>query len=178
MGLRRTGSRSSSRTLSPRDSKPDFVVSNGWRRGWDSSQVATSAEGASCAMPYKPARDDNDRTRVREMAERVGFDPTGFFRFCKLQIPRYQDCWRCHCCRAALHAVARTEEVAAFAAVFRTGRILNDTHPLSVRTEHLRERRCCDPTRAGGSSPQARSTTAPSSAHWSRSSRGKSASVA
>jgi hypothetical protein len=27
-------------------------------------------------MPYKPARADNDRTRVRKLAERVGFEPT------------------------------------------------------------------------------------------------------
>jgi len=31
-----------------------------WRRGWDSSQVAPSAEGARCAMPYKRTRTDND----------------------------------------------------------------------------------------------------------------------
>jgi glycosyltransferase involved in cell wall biosynthesis len=34
----------------------------GWRRGRDSSQVATSADGARCAMPYAPARADNGRT--------------------------------------------------------------------------------------------------------------------
>src|SRR6476661_1371138 len=27
-------------------------------------------------MPYKPAREAHDRTRVRELAERVGFEPT------------------------------------------------------------------------------------------------------
>ena len=27
-------------------------------------------------MPYKPARADNDRARAKELAERVGFEPT------------------------------------------------------------------------------------------------------
>jgi len=59
-------------------SRTEDALAVNWPAGgalWDSSQVATSAEGASCAMPYKPARAANDRTRVRELAERVGFEP-------------------------------------------------------------------------------------------------------
>jgi uncharacterized RDD family membrane protein YckC len=68
-------------TLCPTYSKPFDLLVRGnetgdWRRGWDSSQVATSANGASRAMPYKPARVANDRTPVRKLAERVGFEPT------------------------------------------------------------------------------------------------------
>jgi site-specific DNA recombinase len=52
-------------SLKPTYSSPfDLLVkgneTGNWRRGWDSSQVATSAGGANCAMPYKPARADND----------------------------------------------------------------------------------------------------------------------
>jgi hypothetical protein len=36
---------------------------------------------------------------------------TGFFRFCKLQIPRCRRCRERHRCRGALHAVARAAEV-------------------------------------------------------------------
>jgi len=44
---------------------------------------------------------------------RRGWDsnPTRILRFCKLQIPRYLDCRRCHRCCGAFHAVARTAEV-------------------------------------------------------------------
>ena len=45
------------------------------------------------------------------LAERVGFEPTGPFRFCKLQIPQCQRCRRCQRCRSALPAIARTAEV-------------------------------------------------------------------
>jgi site-specific DNA recombinase len=48
---------------------------------------------------------------------RRGWDsnPTGFFRFCKLQIPCCQCCHECQRCRGALHAVARTTEVRSLA---------------------------------------------------------------
>lgn len=45
---------------------------------------------------------------------RRGWDsnPTALFRFCNLQIQHCQSCRECQRCRGALHAVARTAELA------------------------------------------------------------------
>ena len=64
------------------------VSGGGWRRGWDSSQVATSAEGASRAMPYKPAR-DRQRLNAERGSWRRGWDsnPRSPFRYKKIREP-------------------------------------------------------------------------------------------
>jgi len=49
-----------------------FIGLDEWRRGWDSSQVAASAADARCAMPYKPARADNDRAEGEDGQENTG----------------------------------------------------------------------------------------------------------
>jgi hypothetical protein len=91
--------------LSARGHGPVHALPRRHRRAW---RRRAATESSKVQMTSR--RKLQFRQGVKGWRRAWDSNPTGFFRFCKLQIPRCRRCQRCHRCCGALHAVARTEE--------------------------------------------------------------------
>ena len=82
-------------------------------------------------VPREPAKPEGHTLQPRSTEGeywRRGWDsnPTGPFRFCKLQIPHCHGCRKCQRCRGALHAIARTAELRSLAKLRRDASVFPD----------------------------------------------------